>query len=255
MYKNQNFLFKESYLYTLIFIIPLLIIYEWRILSGGLGGSINGADAIFRMMWFFISSIIGSILASFLFGAVIIGLIIFIIYEIFQNKKEIILSKILLMYSESIVLGFFMAVLLFVGLNWQLPSFFSFEPSDTVVRQAIAGGLLTPWSKIIASVGAGIFEELLFRVILLNVLFIIISNNSKISSMRDNMPAFLKAAAISSLVFSLIHIGTVSSMAGLFFIFVGSLILSFIYLTRGYAIVAGTHIVFDLLLLFGVIGV
>ena len=250
--KKSNTL-REKFISTLLFILPLAIVYEIGITMGGLDNSINGADAIFRFIWYFLSNILGTTISSIFFGLVIITLIILVVYEIITKRKKIEYKKIGLMYLESLGFGAFIAIFLFIGLNWQLPSFFTFEPSSSVAQQAIAGGLLTPWSKIVASIGAGIFEELLFRVLLLNIIFMTLASKIKTPALEDDMSLFIKAAVFSSLIFAMLHIGTVTALSGLFFIFLVSLILSFIYLKRGYAVAAGTHIVFDLLLLFGII--
>jgi len=244
---------REKIISTLIFILPLALVYVIGISLGGLENAINGADVIFRMIWAFFSSLLGTLISAIFFWLVIIALIFWIIYLVFEKKQKIDFKKIILKYFESIGWGLAMAIFLYIGLNWQLPNFFTFETSDSVAQQAVAGGLTGVWSKIVASIGAGVFEELLFRVLILNGIFMFFIGSKKNTSMEDDMPNFIKAAAISSLIFEVMHIGTVTSIPGLLFIFLGSLILSFIYLKRGYAVVAGTHIVFNLILLFGII--
>lgn len=235
------------------FALPFLVLYEIGIANGVLGGKLNGADAIFRFVWSFFVSIFGPTFSSILFGIGIMAVAGYLINEIVVNKKRVQLKTLGLMLTESAGLAVLIAIFLSVGFSWRFPTFFSFVQNSSVTGQAIASDLTNTWQYIVASVGAGVFEELLFRLLLLNLVFSFFIGQKQGVGLKDDNRAFIKAAGITSIAFSLLHLGTVESIPGLLVIFISSMGLSFIYAYRGLGIAIGTHITFDLLLLFGVI--
>lgn len=252
---NQN---SASYsprnpLLSILFSLPLLLVYEVGIAYGALGETINGADWIFRILWNFFASIVGQTISLILFGLFIAILISYVIVQRKILLQQFKFRFLAFMAGESIGFGFLIAIFIFVGLNLQLPSFFSFQQNITVAAQAAAGGLTTSWAMLVAGIGAGIFEELLFRVIILRGLFLFFTQSQRVISFEDNMPAFLKATIISSVIFALMHIGSLPNLFGLIPIFLGSVAFSFLYAKRGYGVTAGAHIIYDLCLLFGII--
>jgi membrane protease YdiL (CAAX protease family) len=240
-------------LLSILFSLPLLVIYEIGIAFGALGETINGADWIFRILWNFFVSIIGQTISLILFGFVIAILVAYVVMSRRELVQQFRFRFLAYMTAESIGFGFFLAVFIFLGLNGHLPTFFSFEQNIGVASQAAAGGLTTQSAMLVASIGAGIFEELLFRVIILRMLFLFFTQSQRVVSFEDNMPAFLKATLISSAIFALMHIGSLPNLLGLIPIFLGSIAFSFIYAKRGYGVAAGAHIIFDACLLFGII--
>lgn len=257
---DYQFLTQENYkeeahrpYITILFILPFLILYEIGVASGALGGKLNGADAIFRFMWSFFTSILGTTFSSILFGIGILAIVGYLINEVVVEKKRVQLKTLGLMFVESLGWAVAIAIFLAIGLGWRFPTFFSFIQNTGVAGQAVASGLTTAWQYVVASVGAGVFEELLFRLLILNVIFSFFIGKRQGVGLRDDTGAFIKAAGISSIIFTILHIGTVGTIPGLMVIFISSMALSFIYAYRGLGIAIGTHIIYDLVLLFGVI--
>jgi hypothetical protein len=106
------------------------------------------------------------------------------------------------------------------------------------------GGL--PWNtEVVLSVGAGIYEELLFRLIAINVLSLIL-----VDVFEMKPPAAIPLIIVSSAVlFSAYHylgtesfdVGTFAFRAALGVYFAG------IYVYRGFGITVGAHTVYDLI--------
>lgn len=158
------------------------------------------------------------------------------------------------MLLESMVFAMFAAFIVYIGLSFQFPKLFTFQPNQSVVEQMAVQGLSNSWGKLVSSIGAGVFEEFLFRFLLLNGLIILLEKTSYENEHGETARAIL----LSSLLFTLVHlsavnIGSLNSILGLGSIFVASVIFSIIYLKRGYAIAAGTHIFYDIYLMFGVV--
>lgn len=111
-------------------------------------------------------------------------------------------------------------------------------------------GLLT---DIGLSIGAGLYEELLFRVILVGGLFWGIS---KVTKTRRS--AYIYAAVIGALAFSAVHyigsLGDVFTLSSFSFRFLFGLALNAIFLLRGFAVAAWTHAIYDILIVTGLLG-
>lgn len=117
-----------------------------------------------------------------------------------------------------------------------------------------------PLSKMLAlSLGAGLYEELVFRVFLVGGLFWGFSKLragsrpavSEGETPRRDIPAYLAAAIIGALVFSAVHYfgayGDPFELPSFTFRFLFGLALNALFLLRGFGIAAWTHAIYDVL--------
>ncbi len=95
------------------------------------------------------------------------------------------------------------------------------------------------------SVGAGLFEEIIFRVILLNLLFLLLS-----PLLKKKIVAAAVSVLLASFLFSLSHyVGTMADTWQLYsfmFRWVAGLLFTVLYFVRGFAITAYTHALYDI---------
>ena len=95
------------------------------------------------------------------------------------------------------------------------------------------------------SVGAGLFEEIIFRVILLNLLFLILS-----PLLKKKVGAAVVSVLLASFLFSLSHyVGTMADTWQLYsfmFRWAAGLLFTVLYFVRGFAITAYTHALYDI---------
>ena len=95
------------------------------------------------------------------------------------------------------------------------------------------------------SVGAGLFEEIIFRVILLNLLFLLLS-----PLLRKKAVASAVSVLLASFLFSLSHyVGTMADTWQLYsfmFRWAAGLLFTVLYFVRGFAITAYTHALYDI---------
>ena len=95
------------------------------------------------------------------------------------------------------------------------------------------------------SVGAGLFEEIIFRVILLNLLFLILS-----PLLKNKLVAAVGSVLLASFLFSLSHyLGTMADTWQLYsfmFRWAAGLLFTVLYFVRGFAITAYTHALYDI---------
>jgi membrane protease YdiL (CAAX protease family) len=209
---------------SLAFIAPLLAIYEAGVLW--LGVRPNGADALMR-----------GLLDLFGFGQhfLLPGLVVGILlgWHYLSRQPWHVSGGILpAMAVESILLGLCVRAIVFLQNSFTL---------------AIGESLKNGFQSAVGFLGAGIYEELLFRLILLSLLawaFRRAGATSRVS--------MIAAVALSSVLFAAAHhVGpygewpirwsrfTFRTLAGVFF--------SVVYVYRGFGIAAGCHAAYDIL--------
>ena len=229
--------------YSLLFALPLLIIYQVlaALAPAGPGGVIvgNGADVMLQSIFVWVAGAWGP--RIFLLCLIGVGAWL-IARDVRSNRTSIRPTLLAGMLLEStclaLVFGIVVAVLTAAVLGSPPPMAIGF------VQQHI--GRLT---LLMISIGAGIYEELLFRVLLVGL---IAWTAHKVLGWRP-LVAGIVAAVLGALIFSAFHyIGPYGdrwdvysfvfrSIAGLFF--------SGLYLLRGFGITAWTHALYDFFLL------
>ena len=99
------------------------------------------------------------------------------------------------------------------------------------------------------SIGAGLYEELLFRMILIAMVHIVMVDLVKLSNARANVVAVV----ISSAAFAFYHDGVLGSDGVnwplLLTFFVAGCYFGVLYLWRGFGIAVGVHVLYDVVVL------
>ncbi len=106
--------------------------------------------------------------------------------------------------------------------------------------------------KVVLSLGAGVYEELVFRLIGMGGIFWFLERFAR------DLPRWISAliaVALSSLIFSAIHhigaLGDPFTLGVFLFRFFAGALLAFIYWTRGFAVVVYTHAIYDIIVMLG----
>lgn len=112
------------------------------------------------------------------------------------------------------------------------------------------------WINIVTGIGAGIYEELVFRLILISLLLMLLQD---LIGLRQR-PAVLIAVLLSAVLFSTHHhkffidghfaTGEVFTVAKFIFRLLAGIYFAGIFSIRGYGIAAGTHAFYDVLAAF-----
>lgn len=233
--------------YSILFAAPLLLLYEGLALllpTSETHGVRNGAEVIFRSLF---DLAVGAWGAA-AFGAVVLGIAaVLVVRDIRANGAPDRGSIYAMMMLESIILAAVFAVTVSLLTQRVLG----------VLHLAVATGPgldgLNRTTTLMVSLGAGLFEELLFRVVLVSVLlraaYLLIGSGPRLSA----------AIAVlgSALLFSAFHYigpyGDTLELRSFLFRTIAGLMFSLIYVLRGFGIVAWTHALYDvgLLLLAG----
>ena len=104
------------------------------------------------------------------------------------------------------------------------------------------------YCNIILSLGAGIYEELIFRVLLIYVFYQSIKFLFRLGKFSTNFYAII----LSAILFSSFHfIGAESFNQEAFAVrFIAGIFLAFLYVQRGFGITAITHSFYDIFVIF-----
>jgi len=230
--------------YSLLFALPLLIIYQ--ILAAlapvGPGGMSvrNGADVILQSVFLRLAGAWG----PRLFLLCLIGVGAWLIArDVRSHPGKLTLSVLGAMLLESTCLALVFGVV--VG---SLTAAVLGTPPPAMTL-AFSGQSLSRWTMVMLSLGAGIYEELLFRVVLVGLLA---WGTNKLLGVRP-LVAGVVATVLGALIFSAFHyIGPYGDRLEVYsFVFrtIAGLFFSGLYLLRGFGITAWTHALYDVFLL------
>jgi len=238
--------------YSFVFALPLLVLYEAlaAVLSSGGAGVRNGADVLLKRPFELLAGPYGAIA----FGLTAITLcVILIVRDMRRSGRQLRAGVFAWMLAESAVLAVTCGVVVGVATTQLLGALGGLALTEDASRPAVLAlgqvegmGLAT---RLMVSLGAGLYEELLFRVVLVSALAFLARRVFGLGVVG----AGVVAAVVGALVFSGFHyVGqygdpltlqsfTFRALAGLFF--------SALYLLRGFGIAAWTHALYDVMIL------
>jgi len=229
--------------YSLLFALPLLIIYQ--VLAalappapGGMAVR-NGADIILESVFVWLAGAWG----PRLFMLCLIGVGAWLIARDVRANRNLSPTVLGGMLLESICL----ALMFGLVVGSLTAALLGYPPPPMVV--AFTAQRLGRWTMLMLSIGAGIYEELLFRVVLVGLLA---WGATKLLGLRP-LVAGVAATVLGALIFSAFHyIGPFGDRFDIYsFVFrtIAGLFFSGLYLLRGFGITAWTHALYDVFLL------
>ena len=223
--------------YSLLFALPLLLAYEAlaRMLSGQ-EGIRNGADVLLKSLFL----LLGGRHGLTVFAAVLVGTGLVLIVQDWRKSGAPSLTYFLGMLGESV--GY---AAVFGTVTGMLTGLLLHGPRNLAIGQGHALSLPT---QLMVSLGAGIYEELLFRVVIVSAL-------AKLASVGFGWRpwgAGTFATIVGAFVFSAFHylgpLGDTLEIGSFVFRMVAGVLLSGLFLLRGFGIAAWTHALYDVFL-------
>ena len=224
--------------YSLTFALPLLLLYEGlaAAMSQSDAASVrNGADVLLKTVFM----ALGGRNGVTLFGVLLLGVGLWLVWRDYRKTPgRLEMSYIGLMLAESVayaaVLGTVVSTLASLLLSGQL-----------AIVQNGSFSQFTFGTQLMVSLGAGIYEELLFRVLLVSGM---VALGLRLGWRR---PVAVGVAVLgSAVIFSGFHyvgpFGDTLTVASFTFRAVAGLVLSGLYVARGFGIVAWSHALYDL---------
>lgn len=246
---------RESYwelsrrpLTSLVFVSPILLAYELGVLTLGPGALRNAADVWSRQ---FLNSL--GFGQYFLLPVLVCGVLLG--WHHVRRDPWSVRPRVLgIMWLEALALG--LVLLAVAQLLGRVLS-----PLDDMHELRLLAGTnsRSTWSKLIGYLGAGFYEELLFRLVLLSLLM----SCAKQAGL-NRRGSVLFAVIISSVAFAAVHYRFEWSLFGwtigprhgdsfawfsFLFRIAAGMFFGLLFVFRGFGIVVGAHAVYDILVL------
>lgn len=240
---TSYFQVSRSHRYSILFALPLLIGYEALaalLAQPGKGELRNGADAILRSAFSAVSPRYGT--AIFMAAIVLIGVGL-VIRDMRATRDGLRVSVFVRMLLESAVLAGVFGLVIGLTTAKLLGSLHSLA----IVQGPLAH---TSWTtRLMLSLGAGLYEELFFRVLLVTAL----ARGARVVLGLGPRGSGIIAAIVGAFIFSAFHYigpyGDPLQLQSFVFRMLSGLAFSALYLTRGFGITAWTHALYDAFLL------
>jgi len=229
IFKNYFNLSKSPF-YSFIFILPLFIIYELgisTISSEDLPTIRNGADVLLRKM-------LATIGISGVYGMGLL-LLIGIVISFLINKRK---------FKELSLKSNYFIFMIFESIIWSILLFIILSKGQLLLAKG-SSKILT--QQIVLSIGSGIFEEFVFRVMLVSSIALIVGLLVK----KKYIYKISISIIIASIIFSVFHFTgeyAEDPKISLFILrFVAGIVLGYIYIFRGFGIAAYSHSFYNLI--------
>lgn len=232
---------SRSHRYSLLFALPLLVLYELLELVSPIrtsGGIVrNGADVILTGLF---TAAIGP-RGPLVFMALVIGGALTLVWRD-RHGGPLRRGIFALMLGESLVLALLFGVVIGTATVQLLGPLHSLSMGGA--------GAGSPLAPLTLSLGAGLYEELLFRVVLVALL-----SNALLLLGFSRTTSGIAATVVGALLFSAFHyigpLGEHYQLQSFVFRTLAGLAFSALYLTRGFGITAWTHALYDVAVLLG----
>lgn len=230
--------------YSVLFALPLLILYE--VLAATLSRTAavqvrNGADVLLKSLFLTLGGADGLAV----FGVLLVGTAAVLVWRDLRRSGWRLRARVFAgMAAESVgyamLLGIVASVLTALVLG------------GVPVLAAASGGAqasMSLASRLMISLGAGLYEELLFRVLLVSGLALL--GRRVFGWSRTGAALF--AVIVGAVIFSAFHYvgpyGDPLEVGSFTFRLIAGLLFSALYVVRGFGITAWTHALYDVFLL------
>ena len=224
--------YTKSPIYSLLFTLPFFLIYEIGIFFTTKDDILvlrNGADALMRQ-----------ILSNFgLVGLYWLGLFFFIIIIItFYIQRNF--------WSNTKIIGNYFFFMMFESLFWS-GILYLFMSNIYLFLMNPSGQYLI--QQITLAIGAGIYEEFLFRVLLISIIASLLSLLFKLSKKTNYILGMFMSAGIFSAFHFIGDYGDYFSFRIFMVRFLAGVFLGILFILRGFGITAWSHSIYDLIIL------
>ena len=253
--------------YSVLVAVPLLLLYEAlaALLTGPSGGVRNGADVLLNGPFVALAGRWGAVV----FGVALVGACLWVVGRDLRAQGGVaagvraLRGRVFLgMLAESAVLALLFGTAVALVTAQLLRPFtlavpplavppLAVPPLAATAAQAAEGGIQAlSWpTRLMVSLGAGLYEELLFRVVLVGGLAALGRRMLGLGRPAAGVGAVLAGALLFSASHYVGAYGDPLAVGSFTFRFVAGVFFSGLYLLRGFGITAWTHALYDVYLL------
>lgn len=218
---------------SLVMVVPLFIAYQIGVLATG--GIRNGVDFMSDILWLAADNSLWNYLLINVGILVAFGIGLFVLREKGTFKPRVWPWVLAESTVYAMLLG---SAVVFLMNTLGLDVLLSTGPKEQ--------GFFT---SLVLSLGAGLYEEIVFRLILMGGMFWVGAKAMK-------LPAWVSAVGavvLSSLIFSGIHyigsLGDTFTLGSFVFRFFAGVLLAVIFYLRGFAVAVYTHAIYDIIVM------
>ncbi|MBL1217855.1 MAG: CPBP family intramembrane metalloprotease [Planctomycetes bacterium] len=266
---GRYFVLSQQPLQILAFLLPLIVAYElgtWRYVQDPSTGAVSSIQitAYQQLNSFF--ELFGIPAAGWYLPGLALIAVLIVLHVIQRHSWTVHLGIPLVMFIEAVALAIpllvldkFIGMLMgpdgllhFTGAMGATAAFSTAPPTDTAgaAMQAETLGQMAWQTRLVLSIGAGIYEELLFRMVIMLAMHTLCVSLFKWSQRT----ATIVAVVGSSLAFMVYHPAWYSGDGGFMlylavFYFLCGVYFAVLYASRGFGIVAGTHAAYDIIVI------
>lgn len=241
---SRYFELTRRHTYSLLFALPLLVAYEVGavMIAGRASGMRNGADVLLRTLL-----AAGGLHGTLALTAILaIASAVMIVRERRRRRVPLEARYFGGMVLESVAYALLFGIVVGTATSWLLGGFRLAADGGALQRMPLLDG-------VVLSLGAGIYEELVFRVLLVGGLLLIFTR----AGVGQRWSRVL-AAVLAAFLFSAFHyIGPYAyplELSSFTFRFLAGLAFSVLFILRGFGIAAWTHALYDVFLLLAMRG-
>jgi hypothetical protein len=234
--------------YSLSFAFPLLMMYEALAFSLSHGQVVelrNGADVLLKNLF----GLLGGRAGLALFGAALVGGGLALVWRDVRRSGRIEFRFFGWMAAESVVYALSFGLVAGTLTGLLLPRLALLQEDTRLLFGSFA--TLSLPAQLMISLGAGIYEELLFRVLLVSGLAWLGTRVFRWNSSAAGVFAVLLGALIFAAFHYIGPYGDRLDLGSFTFRTVAGLLFSDLYLVRGFGITAWTHALYDVFLALG----
>ena len=237
---NRYFTLTRSHSYSLLFALPLLLLYEAGAfyLTESQGSNLrNGADVLLRV----VLNVIGLEGTAILAVAVAVFALALVIQERRRRRISLRAAPFLGMALESVCYALLLGIVVGSATQQLLEVLAMQNAGGTFASLSLTEGL-------VLSLGAGLYEELVFRVLLVGGIFAVL-RGSGATQLQSGIVAVLAASVMFSGFHYIGPYGDPWALPSFLFRFLAGLAFSLLFLLRGFGITAWTHALYDIFLI------
>lgn len=234
-------------LHVLAFLVPLILIYEVGLAlhhaelaaSGGVRAWAMIAG-VMETLGVSPSTVVGYSLPA----AVIV--VVLLLWHVFEKRRWRLKPLVVpLMFAEAV--AWMVPLLLFAGVLTRITAAPA-TPEPLVPASLDALGHLSWQARLVIAIGAGLYEELLFRMALLALLHAVLADLCRLKP-GVTVAIALPVSAIAFVLYHDVWTGSGLSLAPALLYLVGGLYLGAIYLLRGFGLAVGAHACYNVTVL------